>query len=114
MENIIIITAVFALIIYAIVKYKTRWKKYDPTWLVALAEEQYPKDLKLHNSIKKCTLIKGNYFVNPTNANQTGSEWQFETSITLIHPEMDDIILDILKDGRIGSIEYLGLMMKNA
>ena len=90
--------------------YSRRWKEFDSSWLLELALEQYPEDTKLHNSIKKCTRIRGDHFVSAENPNKPGSEWQFDRSVTLIHPEMDDIILDVLKDGRIGGIEYLGLM----
>ena len=39
--------------------------------------------------------------------NQPGSEWQFEENIVLEHETEGTIILDILKDGRIGGIEFL-------
>lgn len=90
-----------------------KWKEYDSSWLVKLAKEQYPDDISLHEELKKCTKIKSNiYFVDPRNPNCTGSEWQFDKSITLIHPEMDEIVLDIMKDGRVGSIEFLGLKLQ--
>ena len=92
--------------------YLHRWIKYDPSWLLELALEQYPDDKSLHAAISKCNKIRGADFVDSRNPNKPGSEWQFERSITLIHPEMNEIVLDILKDGRIGSIEYLGLMLK--
>jgi len=107
--SIFLLIGVFVLCLYL---YSRWWKKYDPSWLLELALKQYPEDTTLHNSIKKCTRIRGNHFVNASNPNQPGSEWQFERSVTLIHPEMDDIILDVLKDGRVGSIEYLGLMCR--
>jgi hypothetical protein len=88
-----------------------RWKPYDPSWLVALAEEQLPDSVELHEALRKCTRIRGNYFVNSRSPNKPGSEWQFDRSITLEHPDFDDVIIDVLKDGRVGSIEYLGLML---
>jgi len=104
----LLLLAVVALIIL----YVNRWENFDPEWLALLAEDQYPEEKSLHRAIRKCTKVKGNHFVAPKNPNQPGSEWRFEKSVTLVHPEMDDIILDILKDGRVGSIEYLGLMCK--
>lgn len=49
-------------------------------------------------------------FVSSINANQVGSEWQFETSIRLEHPTKGTIIIDVLKCGRIGGIEFLELL----
>jgi uncharacterized protein YuzE len=34
------------------------------------------------------------------------NEWQFNKNITLEHPEQGDLILDILKDGQIGGVEF--------
>lgn len=45
--------------------------------------------------------------MSPENANKPGSEWQFEKSITIEDTKYGDVVLDILKDGRVGSIEYL-------
>ena len=49
-------------------------------------------------------------FVSSINANQVGSEWQFEISIRLEHQKKGTIIIDILKCGRIGGIEFLALL----
>ncbi|WP_027385546.1 hypothetical protein [Chryseobacterium gregarium] len=35
-------------------------------------------------------------FVDSTNANQPGSEWQFKENIVLEHPKFKTIVLDIL------------------
>ncbi len=91
----------------------SKWKDYDPAWLVQLAKDQYPDYKWLHESLEGCTKIKsGCYFVDPKKPNEPGSEWQFKESITLVHPEKEEVVLDILKDGRVGSIEFLGLRLK--
>jgi len=92
---------------YGLFRYAERWKPYDPTWLVELAKQQRPDDVRLHEALKRCTRILGNSFVKPKRPNHPGSEWQFKENITLEHPEFGDIVLDVLKDGRIGGIEYL-------
>ena len=109
MEYIILVVCIIAAVSCYLL-YSQRTKKFDSGWLVDLAEEQYPEDIELHNALRNCKTIKGNHFVSPKNPNQPGAEWQFDKSITLQHPEMNDIVIDILKDGRVGSIEYLGLM----
>jgi len=84
------------------------WKTYDPSWLVDAAKSQYPEDLCLQESLLKCTKIKnGVYFVDPKSPNETGSEWQFRESITLEDTKNGDVALDILKDGRVGSLEIM-------
>ncbi len=88
-----------------------RWKSYDPQWLVDLAMEQVPSETELHDALRNCTKIRGDYFVDSSRPNKPGSEWQFDRNVTLDHPELGYIVLDILKDGRVGGIEYLGLML---
>lgn len=85
-----------------------RWKRFDNTWLLESAKDKFPDDYELHNSIRECRkVMNGCYFVNPKNPNKPNSEWQFERSIILENTIEGDIVLDILKDGRVGSIEYL-------
>ena len=46
-------------------------------------------------------------FVSGERPNQLDSEWQFEENIVLEHETEGVIVLDILKDGRIGGIEFV-------
>ena len=46
-------------------------------------------------------------FVDSKNANQIGSEWQFYDNIVLEHDLLGTIIIDYLKDNRIGGIEFM-------
>ena len=46
-------------------------------------------------------------FVTGERPNLPGSEWQFEENVVLEHDTEGTIVLDILKDGRIGGIEFV-------
>jgi len=35
------------------------WRSYDPSWLVALAKEQFPDEKWLQESLKNCTQVSG-------------------------------------------------------
>ena len=85
------------------------WIDYDPAWLVALAREQLPA---LAPALSRCTraLVESKayiYFVSGDEANQPGSEWQFDRNEFLRDPVRGELVLDVLKDGRIGGIEFL-------
>ena len=81
-------------------------------WIITLIKEQEPErtDLikQLQDSEKK-EWIRQSYirFVSRERPNLSGSEWQFEENIVLEHDTEGTIVLDILKDGRIGGIEFV-------
>ncbi len=52
------------------------------------------------------------HFVDSRNPNQPGSEWQHDESIVIEQQNKGDIIIDLLKDGRIGGIEFIDLIDK--
>jgi uncharacterized protein YuzE len=88
------------------------WEPYDPAWLVAAASKQYPDKPWLSDALSKCTTMHRSgsayiYFVDARRANKPGSPWQFRENIILEETEAGDIVLDILKDGRVGGIEFL-------
>ena len=89
-----------------------RFKPHDPTWLVKLAEEQRPDLPWLAESLAKCTSCHWNrrriyvHFVDSKDANQPGAEWQYRETISLEHPEFGHIKLDVLKDNRVGGVEF--------
>lgn len=92
---------------------KIEWVSYDPSWLVKLAEAQKPSNKWLSESLRKCTkAIKVSldtpylYFVDNTNANKDGSDWQFKTNVTLDSEEEGWLILDILQDNKVGGVEF--------
>lgn len=88
----------------------------DPTfkieWIIKLIKEQELErtDLieQLENSeIKEWFRQAYVRFESGFRPNQPNSEWQFEENIELEHSTEGTIVLDILKDGRIGGIEFL-------
>jgi uncharacterized protein YuzE len=95
--------------------HRYEWRAYDPTWLVNLARAQFPNDRELQVALQGCTSASGDipyiYFVNPRRANKPGSEWQFARNVTLDDPKKGELILDILKDGRVGGVEFLGVLL---
>lgn len=85
---------------------------FDITWIIDLIREQEPKRIDLVEQLKKSEItgwVRQPYvrFVSSENANQPGAEWQFEENIVLEHETEGTIVLDILKDGRIGGIEFI-------
>ena len=46
-------------------------------------------------------------FINSKNANEKGAEWQFDENIVLESETLGTIVIDFLKDKRIGGIEFL-------
>jgi hypothetical protein len=88
------------------------WHDYDPDWLVRLAKEQLPQEAWLHEAISRCRVARMEsaayiHFVNPANPNMPGSEWQFQKNIVLNDPKQGELVLDILKDGRVGGVEFV-------
>lgn len=88
------------------------WQPFDPTWLVELVRAQCPKMPRLADSLAKTTeyfprSVAYWYFVNPANANKPGAEWQFFGNVHLNGGERGPLVLDVLKDGRVGGVEFL-------
>lgn len=80
--------------------------------IIELVRGQYPDRedviIGLQNSIAGHWRNKAYFqFVDSTNANQPGAEWQHNDCIVL---NKVDIVIDLLKDGRIGGIEFLYLL----
>ena len=89
-----------------------KFTDYDPTWLVKLAEEQYLAEKWLAESLKECTRYCRQsdayyYFMDPKNANKPGAEWQISENIILKHDTLGEIVLDVLKNKKIGGIEFI-------
>jgi hypothetical protein len=89
-----------------------KWETYDPAWLVALAKEQYPDEPCFAEALARCTRRAEGcpsymYFVDPKDVNQPGAEWQFDQNIMLESDAEGMLILDVLKDGRIGGVEFV-------
>ena len=80
--------------------------------IIALLKKQEPNRLDLIEELEKLERKKWKrqpyiYFVSSEKPNQPDSEWQFEENIILEHETEGTIVLDILKDGRIGGIEFV-------
>lgn len=77
---------------------------YDPSWLVNLAIQQFPTESKLHEALRACTSasVDGEvtYFVDRM-------EGKFAFNVTLFSAERGRVVLDVLKDGRIGGFSVI-------
>lgn len=81
------------------------WREYDPTWLVELAKQQYPTEAWFHESLAGITKALNEsedvlYFVDRM-------EGKFLQNVTLFSPEHGRIVVDVLRDRRIGGLEFL-------
>jgi len=91
---------------------KIKWESYDPTWLINLAKEQIPEEKEVIKNLELCVRhvkeSKAYYsFVDSSNPNEPDSEWQFDENMILHDEKNGEIVLDILKDKKIGGIEFL-------
>lgn len=89
-----------------------KWEPYDPHWIVDLAKAQYPDAPQFAAAIALCTRRSVespaySHFIDPTDANKPGAEWQFDQNIMLESETDGMIVLDVLKDGRIGGAEFV-------
>jgi len=80
--------------------------------VIELIKEQEPDRHDLIEELKKYEnkkWIRQAYirFVSSEKPNLPGSKWQFKENIVLEHEVEGTIILDVLKDGRIGGIELV-------
>lgn len=85
--------------------------------IIELVKQQEPDRQDIIEAIQNASggqwTSNGYYrFVDSKNANQPGAVWQFDENIALEQENRGDIILDILKDGRIGGIEFIDLIDK--
>jgi len=83
--------------------------------IIELVKEQEPERPDLISALQNCKsghwTRQGYYqYVNSRNANQPNSDWQHAESIVIEQKSKGDIIIDILKDGRIGGIEFIDLI----
>lgn len=83
--------------------------------IIKLVREQVPEQPEIIAALKRCSGGKwtssGYYqFIDSKNANQPGAAWQIAESIVLEQENKGDIVLDVLKDGQIGGIEFIDLI----
>lgn len=85
---------------------------FDSKWIIELVKTQYPEKSEIIESLKTCTAGYWKskayiYFVSTTNPNQPKSNWQHKESIVLEDEKEGTIVIDILKENKIGGIEFL-------
>lgn len=90
------------------------WVKYNPGWLVTLLQEQLPDKIEIIDALQNCTRGVWQqknyiYFVSPKNADLPGSEWQFKENLIVEDETRGMVVIDLLKDGRIGGIHFVNL-----
>ena len=84
---------------------------YNPDWLVALAKLQHADKPWLADAFARCrTVVKRTkfiiHFVDANDANKPGAEWQFDTNVWLNDPVEGNLVVDVLKGGRVGAVEF--------
>ena len=92
------------------------WENYDPSWLVEAAKIYAVEYPWLIDALEKCIKAKKRnnlytYFVDASKPNEPGSEWQFQENIILENTPEGEIAIDIIKNNRVGGIEFLTRIM---
>jgi hypothetical protein len=82
--------------------------------IIDLVRQQEPERQDVVKALKKCSGGKwtssGYYqFTAPKKGNK-GAEWRFYENIILEHEFLGFIVLDVLRNGRIGGIEFIDMI----
>ncbi|MBU0487891.1 MAG: hypothetical protein KKA07_11205 [Bacteroidetes bacterium] len=85
---------------------------FDIEWIIELVQEQEPDRTDIIEQLRKSKIrkwVRQPYirFDSAIRPNLPGSAWQFEENIVLEHETEGTIVLDVLKNGRIGGIEFV-------
>lgn len=90
------------------------WEPYDPSWLVDWLREHRPSEPELASAAAVCTRAIPEdpncvylRFVDTTDANKPGGDWQWDTNILLEGTPRGLVLLVMLEGGRIGGIEFV-------
>lgn len=85
-------------------------KDYDPSWILEMARKQYPKNRRLLAGLKGATKVVAAYpdcgemcpyFVDPDSP-----EWQYAGTVEIKRKRGEPpVLVDMMKDGRVGAIE---------
>lgn len=85
---------------------------YDPGWVVDLARQQYPEDLRLHRALAACTRVVrycdcgcGTPYFVELSADAAGEDSDFGLRIALHQEDGASVVVDLLPDGRVACIE---------
>ena len=90
--------------------------KINIEYIIALVKEQEPERTDIVLALSNCSEGKwttNGYYslvIADNKPNQPGSNWQYDESIVIEQKNAGDIIIDLLKDGRIGGIEFMDLI----
>lgn len=87
-------------------------ERYDPTWVVELAKQQYPEDYRLHQALALCTRVVHHcgcgcgtpYFVDLA-SEEPGEHSDFGMRIVLRQEDGRPVVVDLLPDGRVACVE---------
>ncbi len=85
---------------------------FDPTWVMELAKQQYPEDLRFHQALAACTRVVRTcdcgcgtpYFVD-LSPDTMGEDSEFGARIALRREDGPAVVVDLLPDGRVACIE---------
>ena len=83
------------------------WQPYDPAWLVALARKQHPDKPAIADALSRCLQATGS---GTACVHFASSSQGVDGSEELHDPQLGLIVVDVLRDGRIGGIEIVGLL----
>ncbi len=94
-----------------------RWKVYDPRWLAEDCQYAFSEYPWLEDALKPCCKARKRsafytYFEKHSRPNEPSSNWQIQESIHIEGTREGDIILDIIKENRVGGIEFISRLMK--
>ncbi|MEO0509991.1 MAG: hypothetical protein AAF065_09045 [Verrucomicrobiota bacterium] len=89
---------------------------FDPKGLIEAAKKEHPSLEWLPHALLNLKEEKKRteyyiHYVDPTNANQSGSEWQFSHTVEIKESEFGAVMIDILKGNQIGGIELYSKLM---
>ena len=85
---------------------------FDPKSIIELVKTQHPEKSEIIENLETCKAGYWKskayiYFISTTNPNQPNSNWQHKESIVLEDEKKGTIVIDVLKENKIGGIEFL-------
>ena len=85
---------------------------YDPSRVLALAQQQYPEDARLHSAIAACTRVVrycdcgcGTPYFVELQPEAVGEDSDFGLRLSLQREDGLPVVVDLLPDGRVACIE---------
>ena len=92
---------------------KAPWEKYDPSWLVELADEYKDEYPWLRGAFKECSFVRRESCYYHRFVDTSSKNWNFDMNVIMEDPAQGDIIVDVLKDQKIGGIEFSNRLLDN-